>query len=419
MATHMTTPSVQLSPSPRAPTRVPTVPPPSIWNVVSSGAIVWPCAYRKMRPRHMRSPPRVTMNDGTPPYATTKPCSPPTAAPSTIPSTSVTTHVNGCSSPSPRLCGIQTAWNIAIVYPRKPSIDPTERSMLRDTMTRTIPVAMIAIEALWTDRFQRLRAVRNVPPDTMPKLTQMMISAATIPSMRVSTSIDRSTPVTGARAERTASTSDRIGGAGWPSVVASPGTETPISSLPRPPSCPSVKTRPAPHQRGRALMTRATNASTAGGDLPGRNALAQIGLRDPASVEDILQVVLGDRVRRQKDRAQAVPTRGLERRRPTDLAWVGVLTELDRSVAGGLAEQPRVLPYIDRLRAERHAVQGGFVAVLAGHRHLAREALCGERGDHPTGHTVVLGEDGIDLVAVRGQDLLHVGLRLRWVPVVR
>ena len=29
---------------------------------------------------------------------------------------------------------------------------------------------MIAIEALWTDRFQRLRGVRNVPPDTMPKL---------------------------------------------------------------------------------------------------------------------------------------------------------------------------------------------------------------------------------------------------------
>src|SRR5207247_8066077 len=139
------------------------------------------------------------------------------------------------------------AWNTAIVYPRKPSIDPTERSMLRDTITRTIPVAMIAIEALWTDRFQRLRAVRNVPPDTMPKLTQMMISAATIPSMRVSTSIDRSTPVTGANAERTASTNERIGGAGWPSVVASPGTETQISPPPRPPFSRAVKTGPAPH----------------------------------------------------------------------------------------------------------------------------------------------------------------------------
>src|SRR5437899_8853029 len=125
-----------------------------------------------MRPRQIRSPPRVTMNEGTPPYATTKPWIPPTTAPSTIPSTSVTTHVNGCSSPSPRVCGIQTAWNIAIVYPRNPSIDPTERSMLRDTMTSTIPVAMIAIEALWTDRFQELEAVGNLPPGTSPMLDQ-------------------------------------------------------------------------------------------------------------------------------------------------------------------------------------------------------------------------------------------------------
>src|SRR5712691_464923 len=219
MATHMTTPSVQLSPSPRAPTRVPTVPPPSIWNVVSSGAMVWPCAYRKIRPRQMRSPPRVTMNDGTPPYATTKPWSPPTTAPSAIPSTSVTSQVYGCSSPAPRLFGIQTACAMAIVYPRNPSMDPTERSMFRDTMTRTIPVAMIAIEALWTDRFQRFLAERNVPPDTMLKLTQMMTRAATIPSMRVSTSMERSTPVTGASAERNAATNERTERGGSPSTL--------------------------------------------------------------------------------------------------------------------------------------------------------------------------------------------------------
>ena len=55
------------------------------------------------------------MKDGTPPYATTKPCAPPIAAPSTIPTSSVRIQVYGCSSPSPRLCGIQTAWVIAIV----------------------------------------------------------------------------------------------------------------------------------------------------------------------------------------------------------------------------------------------------------------------------------------------------------------
>ena len=60
--------------------------------------------------------------------------------------------------------------------------------MFLDTMTRTIPVAMIAMDALWTERFQRLRGVRNVPPETMPKPTQMMTSARSIPSMRVSIS---------------------------------------------------------------------------------------------------------------------------------------------------------------------------------------------------------------------------------------
>ena len=37
--------------------------------------------------------------------------------------------------------GIHFVWTIAIVYPRKPSSDPTERSMLRDTMMRTMPSA--------------------------------------------------------------------------------------------------------------------------------------------------------------------------------------------------------------------------------------------------------------------------------------
>src|SRR2546428_10075690 len=161
-------------------------------------------------------------------------------------------------------------------------------------------------------------------------------------------------------------------------------------------------------------MPRAASASTADGNLPGGHALAQIGLGDPACVEDVLEIVLRDRVRRQQDRAQAVPARGLERGRPADLAWIGVLAQLDRSVAGGLAEQTRVLPYVDRLRTERDAVEGGFVAVLAGHGHLAREALRRERGDHATGHAVVLRKDRIDLVAVRRQDLLHIGLRLRW-----
>ena len=33
-----------------------------------------------------------------------------------------------------------------------PTSDPTDRSMLRDTMIRTMPVAMIAMPGAWTDR---------------------------------------------------------------------------------------------------------------------------------------------------------------------------------------------------------------------------------------------------------------------------
>ena len=57
--------------------------------------------------------------------------------------------------------------------PVKPSVDPIDRSMLRDTMMRTMPVAMIATAALWTDRFHRLRGVRNRPSDTMLNTTQI------------------------------------------------------------------------------------------------------------------------------------------------------------------------------------------------------------------------------------------------------
>src|SRR5215207_1951379 len=76
--------------------------------------------------------------------------------------------------------------------------------MLRDTMISTMPVAMIAIDALWTDRFHRLRAVRKSPPDHTWKPTQMTASATTMPKRRTSISVDaararalRRTPIAG------------------------------------------------------------------------------------------------------------------------------------------------------------------------------------------------------------------------------
>ena len=77
-----------------------------------------------------------------------------------------------------------------MTIPVNPRIDPTDRSMFRDTMIRTMPVAMTATAADWTDRFHRLRAVRNDPPDRMLNPIQMTAVAPIRPSSRVSISID-------------------------------------------------------------------------------------------------------------------------------------------------------------------------------------------------------------------------------------
>ena len=56
-----------------------------------------------------------------------------------------------------------------MTMPTKPRIEPTDRSILRVTMTSTMPVAMTATDAVCTDRFHRLRGVRNSPPEKMLK----------------------------------------------------------------------------------------------------------------------------------------------------------------------------------------------------------------------------------------------------------
>ena len=168
----------------------PRAPPPIRWNVWSIGAMVWPLAVAHATPRHTSSPPRVTMNEGMRPKATRKPWKPPMSAPRTRPPARVTTQVSGWSKP--QMSGSHSAWARPMTMPTTASTDPTERSMLRVTMTSTIPVAMMPTAAVWTDRFHRLRAVRNVPPDRMWKPTQMTASATSIPSSRVSTSVARS-----------------------------------------------------------------------------------------------------------------------------------------------------------------------------------------------------------------------------------
>jgi hypothetical protein len=64
--------------------------------------------------------------------------------------------------------------------------------MLRVTMIRTIPVAMIATTAVCTDRFQMFLGVRKVWPGVMIwKRIQMIAKAPSSERSRVSTSADR------------------------------------------------------------------------------------------------------------------------------------------------------------------------------------------------------------------------------------
>src|SRR5271156_1127562 len=81
-----------------------------------------------------------------------------------------------------------------MIVDTKPMIDPTERSIWRMTMTSTMPVAMTAIDDVWTLKFHKLRGVRNRPSPfcaqvIMLKPIQISASAPIMPSMRVSTSV--------------------------------------------------------------------------------------------------------------------------------------------------------------------------------------------------------------------------------------
>ena len=70
---------------------------------------------------------------------------------------------------------------------------PTERSMFRVTMIRTMPVAMIATTDVCTDRFHMFRGVRKAWLGVMIwKRTQMTARATSMPTSRASISAARS-----------------------------------------------------------------------------------------------------------------------------------------------------------------------------------------------------------------------------------
>lgn len=86
----------------------------------------------------------------------------PMAVPIARPQRSVMIQVQELSKP--RYCGSHLAWMTPMIMATKPSSEPTERSILRVTMTSTMPVASTAISQVCTERFQRFLAVRNSRP---------------------------------------------------------------------------------------------------------------------------------------------------------------------------------------------------------------------------------------------------------------
>jgi hypothetical protein len=50
---------------------------------------------------------------------------------------------------------------MAITAEQVASTEPTDRSMCRVTITKTMPVAMIATETVWIVRLKMFRGVRN------------------------------------------------------------------------------------------------------------------------------------------------------------------------------------------------------------------------------------------------------------------
>ncbi len=71
----------------------------------------------------------------------------------------------------------------------RPTSDPTDRSMFRDTMTRTMPVAMIATPEACTASVIMLVGWKNLPPLRMLKVSRIAPRATSMPKRRRSISV--------------------------------------------------------------------------------------------------------------------------------------------------------------------------------------------------------------------------------------
>ena len=68
----------------------------------------------------------------------------------------------------------------AAMPPANPRTDPTDRSMLPDTITISMPTARIAVTDIWVIRLDRFREVRKIEFVAQWKYIQMPASTAII-----------------------------------------------------------------------------------------------------------------------------------------------------------------------------------------------------------------------------------------------
>ncbi len=78
---------------------------------------------------------------------------------------------------------------MAMTMPTTPTIEPTERSMLRETMTSTIPVAMIPTEEVCTERFHKVPGSEERSTRDEVKADPNHDQDTSMPTIRVSISL--------------------------------------------------------------------------------------------------------------------------------------------------------------------------------------------------------------------------------------
>ena len=65
--------------------------------------------------------------------------------------------------------------NVPVATATVESIEPIDKSSWRITMSSNMPVDIMAIEAVWFNRFHKLRGVMNEPPKIKPSESKPMV----------------------------------------------------------------------------------------------------------------------------------------------------------------------------------------------------------------------------------------------------